>query len=126
MQITTIHRQLLFLLASAFIGMAFMGSSKLTSRQSGFPVSSTEIRLKKNARKDGYTISQKNGEYFLIATKVTDPGTQKLLEGIRELSYRCNNSGPETKVPVTFTRGNSQRVSIACAILIEPKIIIEE
>ncbi|HNU15289.1 MAG TPA: hypothetical protein PKI55_12600 [Chitinophagaceae bacterium] len=84
------------------------------------------VLLLKDARANGYKIIEQNGEVFFEAVKVTDPKTKKLIEGLHQLLYRCSQNGPQVPVPLTFNRGKSERVKIACLILIEPKILLAD
>lgn len=84
------------------------------------------VLLTKDARANGYKIIEQNGEIFFEAVKVTDPKKKKLIEGLQQLQYRCSQNGPQVPVPLTFKRGKSERVKIACLILIEPKILLAD
>jgi ABC-type nitrate/sulfonate/bicarbonate transport system ATPase subunit len=84
------------------------------------------VVLAKDARTNGYKITEENNEIFLDAVDVADPKTKKLIEGVRRLLYRCSQNGPEIPVPVTFSNGRVNRVKIGCTILYEPKILLAD
>lgn len=84
------------------------------------------VLLTKDARANGCKIIEQNGEIFFEAVKVTDPKKKKLAEGLQQLLYRCSQNGPQVPVPLTFKRGKSERIKIACLILIEPKILLAD
>ena len=83
-----------------------------------------KLLLKKNARKNGYKITVEGNITYFEAVKVEDPATKKLLEGLKELGYRCRKDEPLTTTLLTFSAGNSQRVRVSCPVLIEPQIIL--
>jgi len=72
--------------------------------QPGFDQRQIHINLKKDARKNGYSITVLNGERFLETVNVTNPGTNKLVEEDYKISYRCNESGSEAQVPVILNK----------------------
>lgn len=126
MQTTKLCPGLVTLFFASILALLCMGFVLQDAKHFVYKNPKKEILLKKNARKDGYTITHSGNQYFLKATKVTDPGTQKLLEGIRKLSYRCSNNGPKIETPIAFSAGNSEKIRLSCALIIEPKIILEE
>lgn len=83
----------------------------------------TKITLEKNARKNGYKIWEKGGEFYFEANDVTDPFTKKLLEGLYELVYRCASENVLNRKKIELSRGNSKRLLIACAVISEPPIL---
>lgn len=83
-----------------------------------------EIPLEKDARKNGYRTSRENGDIYLVADGVVHPTKKTLLEKLHDLSYRCVANESRRQQRLSFARGRSQRVKVACVILIEPRIII--
>ncbi len=83
-----------------------------------------KIELEKDARKNGYKISEKGKKIFFQANNVFDPFRKKVVEGEHELRFRCNPEEALRRRMIRLSGGMSQRVSIACAILIDPRIII--
>lgn len=82
--------------------------------------------LQKDARANGYKITEKEGVFYVQAVKVKDPVTRKLLEEVKRLQYRCSQNGPVISTDLIFNKGNSSRTSVSCALLIEPRIILED
>ncbi|MEZ5429196.1 MAG: hypothetical protein R2747_23315 [Pyrinomonadaceae bacterium] len=87
---------------------------------------SPAVPLGKDARKNGYKITVEGSAVYLEAKNVEDPRTKKLLEALKLLEYRCQQDESPTRSSLTFSAGNSARVAVACAILIEPKILLME
>jgi hypothetical protein len=48
-----------------------------------------KIELTKDARKNGYKISEKQGKTYVQTNNVIDPISKKRLEGLHELEFRC-------------------------------------
>ncbi|HWR34160.1 MAG TPA: hypothetical protein VN451_11565 [Chitinophagaceae bacterium] len=84
-----------------------------------------KVTLKKNARTNGFKITQRSGKIYFAAVKVTDPNTKKLVEGETQLEYRCEG-GLITVVKVFLSNGNSASIQVSCMDLISPQIIIME
>lgn len=82
--------------------------------------------LKKDARKNGYTITTQGTEIYFEANDVEDPTTEELLEGLKKLLFRCRQDDPLIEQPLTFARGRSQRMKVQCLILIQPQILISD
>lgn len=85
-----------------------------------------KVSLKKDARKNGYKITLEGNVTYFEAKQVEDPLTKKLIEALKELEYRCREDEPLTRIPLTFTAGNSSRVRISCSLPFEPKILISD
>lgn len=83
-----------------------------------------KVKLKKNARANGFKIIRKGSDFYFEAVKVTDPGKKKLVEGETQLEYRCEGGNLITAVKVLFNNGNSIRIKVECIDLINPQIII--
>lgn len=73
-----------------------------------------KIMLTNGARSNGYEKTVKGNKTYLKAVNVTDPRTDKLLELIHELEYRCRQSDGVIRKPVRFERGNSKPLLIPC------------
>lgn len=82
------------------------------------------VDLVRNARKNGYTTTQNGNETNFRANGVEDPLTDKLLEGIRRLRYRCQAGQQPIELDLTFSRGLSNRRAVSCALMIEPQILL--
>ena len=73
-----------------------------------------KIQLTKDARSNGYQKTVKGNKTYLKAVNVTDPRTNKLLELIHELEFRCRQSDEVIRKPMRFERGNSKPLLIPC------------
>ncbi len=85
------------------------------------------VKLVKNTSKNGYKTWKKGDIFYFQAINVFDSITQKLLEKLRKLRYRCSSNDGSVAIRelnISFSRGNSQRVAIACAITSDPQILI--
>lgn len=82
------------------------------------------INLTKDARKNGYKTWEKDGFYYFQANNVVDPEKEKLLEGLHDLSYLCGSENALNRIRIELSRGSTQRIVVACAVLNEPKIIL--
>ncbi len=103
--------------------LCFFSATESNAQKTG-EKSEKHIVLKKDARKNGYKIIIQDGTYYFEANKVTDSVSKKLIEGVHRLLYRCNENGQELPLPATFIRGNSNRIQVACLILIQPRILL--
>jgi hypothetical protein len=88
-----------------------------------------KVSLTKGAKKNGYTVTQHGGEYFLQIFGAEDPLTKKRVEGEKEVEFRCKEPSL-SKIPyihrLFFTNGNTQPKKIECLLLVSPRIIIPE
>ncbi|MEZ5347393.1 MAG: ATP-binding cassette domain-containing protein [Pyrinomonadaceae bacterium] len=82
------------------------------------------IRLDKDARQNGYKISENGEKISFQAQNVFDPLKKKVLEGEHELLYSCEAEDSLRRMRIRLSGGVSKRVSIACAKLINPRILI--
>jgi hypothetical protein len=83
-----------------------------------------KVKLKKNAKANGFKITFKSSKIYFVAIKVTDPGTKKLVEGEQILEYRCKETDKVMTITLTFIGGNSNNIQITCTELITAQIII--
>lgn len=83
-----------------------------------------KVSLKKDARQNGYSTTILKGEIYFDAKKVEDPLEKKLLEGLKEVEFRCKQNDPLIRLPISFANGNSLRIKVSCVILIEPQILL--
>ncbi len=88
------------------------------------PENTRKVVLTRNARKNGYTTTKAGDAFSFQAGEVDDPLTKKLLEGAKELEYRCKTSEPPAKIGLQFSRGISNRITVTCLVLTEPQILI--
>ena len=83
-----------------------------------------KIKLKKNARVNGFKINVRSGVSYFEAVKVTDPGTKKLVEGEQQLEYQCKESNEINTITLTFSEGNSASIPVSCLDVIRAELII--
>ena len=72
------------------------------------------IPLTNGARNNGYEKTVVGNKTYIKAVNVVDPRTNKLLELINQLEFRCRQSDEVIRKPVRFERGNSRPLLIPC------------
>lgn len=108
------------LLVTFFI---FLSASDCVAQKSGKGRYRT-VKLKKDARTNGYKIITEGANIFLEAINVKDPDTKEPVEGEVELRYKCKNDDPPITIRFPLSGGVSGRVKITCLVLIEPQILL--
>lgn len=69
-----------------------------------------KIELTKDARKDGYEISEKRGKLYVQINNVFDPIRKKRLEGLQELELRCREQDPiQILKDIVFKNGSTPK-----------------
>lgn len=83
------------------------------------------VTLIKNAKKNGYKIFVVETANYFEANDVEDPVTRKLLENLMYLEFRCRRvDRAKILFSILFRGGRSDRIAVPCALMIEPRIII--
>lgn len=82
------------------------------------------VDLTKDARVNGYTITEHNKVFLFKAINVRHPDTGKELEGKHKVELSCNKIPYITRL--LFNKGNSETRSKCLLLLVTPRIIIQE
>ncbi len=82
------------------------------------------IKVKKDARINGYKIITEGVNIYFEAINVKDPDTKEPAEGEVELRYKCTKDDPPISLRFPLTGGVSGRVKVTCLVLIEPQILL--
>lgn len=83
-----------------------------------------KVLLLENAPKNGYRLFREDGGRYLQGENVENPFTGRPLDGTWTISYGCEKPTQIESREVGWTKGRSVRLSIACAIIHEPKVLI--
>lgn len=124
MSIGSPQREICLVFFALAIHLTALPPQKETRPSSSPQHAERKVTLQKNARNNGYSISTLEGSFYLDASRVKDPLTNKLIEGSQRLLYMCSQNGPEIPVPVSFTRGNAAKIKIGCALPASVKVLL--
>jgi hypothetical protein len=83
------------------------------------------VNLARDRALDGYTIFERDNQFFFRAFNVRHPKTGKLLEGRHDVEIVCDQIPNLPKL--RFNKGNSESTRIKCLMLfVTPRVIIQE